>query len=172
MYAVGLCLLLFINACKKNDVTISPLTQNALVIAPPAARTGPGNTGTAFTGTFNAVVNISEVLFGKLMNGELIEIKPVSPGIYNAIGTMSLPDTTGDPNGPCAYWRLMAEYEAYRTANNPRFQAWANENCEPFRGGWSKCDLCIMFSVPPNFAANCPQEAPNYNQQLPLFIPL
>lgn len=165
IYAAGICLLLLASACKKNELPTNTIKQEVAVTEQQTARAGNSARSSSgeLPGAPNAIVDISEPLFNALRAGRLIQMQPVSQGLFKAIDIIDVPIDID----PCA--GAWAAYDAYMAANIAAFQAWANANCKPFRGGWSHpCGLCILFAVYPTQYWNCPQDAYEYNQYLPL----
>jgi len=161
MYAIGLCLLLFISACKKNEVPMSVTTGETIIKMQQAARTASTTESTGDMQSLepNATVEISTELFTKLHQGNNIQMLPISQSHFTAVGILPNPGgpVIGPGSDPCNYSNVMAAFNAYKNANFPRFQAWANLHCQTYYGGWSKCGVCILFVFYPTTSINCPQ---------------
>lgn len=165
MYAIGLCLLLGINACKKNELPISTTAGESIINVKQVVRLGSTTQRSDNMQSLepNATVEISEELFNKLSQGANLQMVPISQGRFRAVGVTTEPITIGTSSDPCNWNNVWAAYTAFRNANFPRFQAYANLYCKPFYGGWSKCGFCELFTIYPTTSINCPQSAFGYS---------
>jgi hypothetical protein len=154
IYALALSLLVLASACKKND--LSPVQAEKEVIIAQSNQVSARGTDGSLTAQPNALVDISQPLYNELVRGSSIEVKQVTATTFLALNVIKGPIGV-DPVDPCA--NVWADYSAYIAANLAYFQAWANQNCRPYRGCWCHpfCGLCVMFQINPTRL--CPQEA-------------
>jgi hypothetical protein len=153
-YTLALSLLVFASACKKND--LSPVKAEKEVTVAQTDQTAARGSDAASIGQPNALVDISEPLYNELYRGKTIEVKKISENTFLALNAIQAPIDV-QPLDPCA--NAWADFDAYIAANLAQFQAWANQNCRPYRSCWCHplCGLCVMFQINPTRL--CPQEA-------------